>query len=247
MATGPSFRAYKLEASSQTRSTALLSRVFPRAVALLIRGNELTATTAAAVPTKPEAVGGMSTSITLRWRPVAGSGLRYAVYGSAALGFAKVYSGDASTCTVSGLDHGKEYGFGGGAMNAHGGASDFSAELMVRCGAIMGGGGGREAGLLKPELLKLTHDSLSMRWDSPPGGASTYIVELAEAEDGQDPDEDEWSTIYEGAPPGREISFLAEETEYRLRVALGTPPAASRGLAPSSSSTHLRSRPRHHR
>eukprot|EP00966_Prymnesium_polylepis_P211393 4895520-Prymnesium_polylepis.1 len=49
-----------------------------------------------------------------------------------------------------------------------------------------------------PELIKVSHDALSMRWDAPPGvGAVSYIVELAEAEDGEDPHEDDWSTICE--------------------------------------------------
>ena len=37
---------------------------------------------------------------------------------------------------------------------------------------------------LDRELLpgKLTHESLSVRWDPPPGGARTYVVELAEVQ-----------------------------------------------------------------
>ena len=72
---------------------------------------------------------------------------------------------------------------------------------------------------MTPELLTLTHESLSMRWSPPVGGAASYVVELAEGEDGEVADEEEWAVIYEGAPPGCEISYLAPETEYHLRVA----------------------------
>ena len=72
---------------------------------------------------------------------------------------------------------------------------------------------------ITPELLTLTHESLSMRWAAPPGGASNYVVELAEGEDGVVDDDEEWAVIYEGAPPGCEISYLTAETEYHMRVA----------------------------
>ena len=51
------------------------------------------------------------------------------MYGSASLGFAKLYAGDETLCTVGGLEQGKEYGFRVCAMNAAGGASDFSPEV----------------------------------------------------------------------------------------------------------------------
>ena len=70
-----------------------------------------------------------------------GSSVRYAVYGSAALSFAKVYSGVDTFCEVSGLTRGKEYGFRVCAMNAHGGASDFSPELLAKCEPGTPGGG----------------------------------------------------------------------------------------------------------
>lgn len=187
------------------------------------RGAELVATTAPAVPQLLECCGSTHSSISLRWRPVTGSSVRYAVYGSAALSFAKVYSGVDTFCEVSGLTRGKEYGFRVCAMNAHGGASDFSPEVLVRAepssgsGARRGGGGGGAHDVV-PELLTLSHDALSMRWAPPPGGATNYIVELAEGEEGEVLDE-EWAVIYEGAPPGCEISYLAPRTEYHLRVA----------------------------
>ena len=167
----------------------------------MTRGAELVATTAPAAPAGLEATGATNTSISLRWRPVSGNGVRYAVYGSAALSFAKVFSGVETACEVSGLSRGKEYGFRVCAMNAHGGASDFSTELLVKCdpGAVFssgGGGGGRGGGHgIMPELLTLTHDALSMRWAPPAGGASNYIVELAEGEDGVVPEEEEWALI----------------------------------------------------
>ena len=46
-------------------------------------------------------------------------------------------------------------------MNAHGGASDFSVETTVRCGAGGSAGGRSVSGQIMPELLKLTHDALS--------------------------------------------------------------------------------------
>lgn len=185
------------------------------------RGAELVATTAPAVPQQLEVCDSTGSAISLRWRPVAGSSVRYAVYGSAALSFAKVYSGVDTFCEVSGLTRGKEYGFRVCAMNAHGGASDFSPELLSRCepGSAGGAKSGARAHGVVPELLTLTHDALSMRWAPPAGGASNYIVELAEGEDGVVPDEEEWTVIYEGAPPGCEISYLAPATEYHMRVA----------------------------
>ena len=194
------------------------------------RGAELTATTAPAVPQQLEACDSTASTISLRWRPVSGSSVRYAVYGSAALSFAKVYSGVDTYCEVSGLTRGKDYGFRVCAMNAHGGASDFSPELIAKCepsgGSTPTGGGGRSPSNNRgasrgvvPELLTLTHDALSMRWAPPAGGASNYIVELAEGEDGEVDDDEEWAVIYEGAPPGCEISYLAPSTEYHMRVA----------------------------
>ena len=195
------------------------------------RGAELKATTAPAIPTGLEALGATDSSISMRWRPAPGTGVRYAVYGSASLNFAKVYSGVEPSCEVTGLSRGKEYGFRVCAMNAFGGASDFSPELLMRCepssiaGARSGAASAR-GGAITAELLTLTHDSLSMRWSPPPGGtASNYIVELAEAEDGVVADDEEWAVIYEGVPPGCEISYLAPSTEC-------APPPPPRAPAP---------------
>ena len=122
------------------------------------------------------------------------------------------------------------------AMNAHGGASDFSKELAVKCdpgaAAAAGRGGSGGGGGIVPELLTLTHDALSMRWSPPAGGASNYVVELAEGEDGVVPDEEEWAVIYEGAPPGCEISYLAPATEYHMRVAYTDHSGATSGFGP---------------
>lgn len=208
----PSFSAYKLRGLSPNTLYAVAVEGIPLGSGRQPeRGKQLSVCTAPAAPATPEHCGGTDRSISLRWRPVAGNGLRYAVYGSAALGFAKVYTGEHAYCTINGLDHGKEYGFRVCAMNSQGGASDFSPELTVRCGAVKGSGGsGGGPALITPELLKVSHESLSMRWEPPLGGARTYVVELAEAEDGVPPNADDWSTIYEGAPPGCEISFLVK-------------------------------------
>ena len=45
------------------------------------------------------------------------------------------------------------------------------------------------------------------------------MVELAQAEEGRQPDEDEWDLIYEDGSPGCEISCLTPETDYYMRLA----------------------------
>ena len=168
VASAPSFAAYRLRSLAPNTLYAVAIQGVPNGPGSSERGKQLSACTAPAVPTAPEHVGGSDRSIGLRWRPVSGNGLRYAVYGSAALGFAKVYSGSDAFCTIDGLDRGKEYGFRVCAMNSQGGASDFSTETTARCGVVTGGGdggGGGGSGIM-PELLKLSHESLSMRWDA---------------------------------------------------------------------------------
>ena len=200
---GPAFTAKVLRPLQPNTSYSVAVQLVPAGG--VPRGAELVATTAPAIPQQLEVCDGTSSSISLRWRSVAGSNVRYAVYGSAALSFAKVYSGMDTYCEVSGLARGKEYGFRVCAMNAHGGASDFSPELLTRCDPSLGGTGGSGGGSKRdvvPELLSLSHDALSMRWAAPAGGAANYVVELAEGEDGVVPDEEEWAVIYEGAPPG---------------------------------------------
>ena len=97
------------------------------------RGAELVAVTAPSVPTGLEVADTTNSSILLRRRPVRRrGGVRRR---SAALSFAKVYAGTETRCEISGLTHGKEYGFRVCAMHAHGGASDFSTELIARCEA----------------------------------------------------------------------------------------------------------------
>ena len=102
---------------------------------------------------------------------------------------------------VTPLTRGKEYGFRVCAMNAHGGASDFSTELVVVCdpSAVRGGGGGYGGGggRSSANYPTLTHDALSTcdgrrRRACRP---SNYVVELAEGEDGVVPDDEEWAVI----------------------------------------------------
>ena len=71
---------------------------------------ELLVTTGPPVPTRLHVTGGTDTSVSLRWDGC-GAGVRYAVYGSAALGFQKLYSGEEEECTVGNLKAGVEYGF----------------------------------------------------------------------------------------------------------------------------------------
>ncbi|KAL3918628.1 MAG: hypothetical protein SGPRY_005941 [Prymnesium sp.] len=228
VSSSPSFSSYKLRGLQPNTQYAIAVQGLPSSGGAAVPGAELVAATAPTVPPKPEITGGGANSISLRWGAVAGAGIRYAVYGSAALGFAKVYAGAETRCTVTGLDQGKEYGFRVCAMNSHGGASDFSVETITTCGVAhsrMGGEG--EGSLIMPELLKLSHDSLSMRWEAPPGGASLYLVELAEAEDGEPPEE-EWSTIYEGAPPGLAyIDHAARKSQFGPELIIHTPPEPS--------------------
>ncbi|KOO34768.1 hypothetical protein Ctob_010655 [Chrysochromulina tobinii] len=142
-----------------------------------VRGAELIATTAPAAPSGLEVTEVTDSSIALKWNRSPGADVRYAVYGSAALGFNKVYTGAEAHCTITGLTKGKEYGFRVCAMNGQGGASDFGQEVTVN-----------------------------------------YTVELAEGDGGVVAEGEEWTVIYEGAPPGCEISYLAPETEYHMRV-----------------------------
>jgi hypothetical protein len=172
------------------------------AYALCVRGNptaggaprdgtELLASTLPAQPTGVQVVGRGWDSLRLRWR--SSGAARYAVYGSAALGFAKVYSGSECECTVDGLEEGKDYGFRVCAMNTMGGTSPFSEEISARCGTgreeddATGGDDGSDGvvddasdadshadGPLAPRLLTLTADALSMNWAGPPGGALMY-------------------------------------------------------------------------
>ena len=247
------------------------------------------------------------TSLDLAWQCAAAA--KFVVYGSAALRFAKVYTGPERRCTINELTEGCEYGFRVCAFNSAGGASAFSEELLTVCtadetsaekmdtpsckrdergmggmavspaiakvgsetsapsrapapffdadvdssqGQISGwdssedgddrrshpsaaGGvvddavygeyeilGGRDDDPLTPQLLTLTHESLSMRWSAPPGQPiAIFLVDLAEITGGySSPRIEDWSRIYEGAPPGCEVSFLEPLTTYHLRVAV---------------------------
>ncbi len=228
----PSFSAHRLSGLKPNTVYSIAVGVLETGGGEAMPGDQLSANTAPAAPTGLECCEASDSSLTLQWRPSSGGpAVRFAVYGSAALGFAKVYSGAESRCVVQGLTRGKEYGFRVCAMNAHGGASDFSPELLVCCDSSSVGvsspaaaaepaaGGSGIGGGIVPELLTLTHDSLSMRWPAPAAGASQYVVELAEGDEGVVPDYEEWTLIYEGAPPGCEISYLTPATEYHLRVA----------------------------
>jgi hypothetical protein len=94
-------------------------------------GAALRATTLPGVPHGMVCSGSTGSSLELSWE-CAGAA-RYVVYGSAALRFAKVYSGQERRCRVDGLTAGREYGFRVCAFNAAGGSSAFSDELLAVC------------------------------------------------------------------------------------------------------------------
>ena len=81
------------------------------------------------------------------------------------------------------------------------------------------GGGGPKGP--RPQLLGLTHESLSIKWEPASGIAiRQYVVELACVDEpGVPPEDDDWDLIYEDASPGCEISCLTGESEYCMRVA----------------------------
>lgn len=92
---------------------------------------ELRATTLPGLPHGLVCSGSTGSSLDLSWE-CAGAA-RYVVYGSAALRFAKVYSGQERRCRVEGLTVGCEYGFRVCAFNAAGGSSAFSEEVLAVC------------------------------------------------------------------------------------------------------------------
>ena len=189
--------------------------------------------------------GRTASSIELGWRGGGGGASHFVVYGNEALGFKKVYGGAERQCTISSLVAGKDYGFTVHAMNAQGAFSASSNELIARCAAddarngggspdrrLSGGGGGgggggssprygggSARGPPQPQLLTLDAESLSIKWEPPSGGAQRYIVELAQADDGRQPSEDDWDLIYEDASAGCEISCLTPQTDYYMRLA----------------------------
>ena len=98
------------------------------------------------------------------------------------------------------------------ALNAEGGASEFSDELRVRCGG--GGGGSHPPPRLVPQLLSVGETSLSIEWGvNARGGVCArgpFLVELAEeirggAIEGGGSVE-EWMLVYEGAAAACEIT-----------------------------------------
>jgi hypothetical protein len=137
-------------------------------------------------PPLPEVVALTPTTVTLRWQPSAeGGAARYSVYGSAALNYQKVYAGAECECTVAGLSPGGTYGFRVCALNALGGASEFSAEVpattptaeteVAEGGVQQPSGEAAAAAGVKLPALTLAHadeSQLLFEWQPPSGAAA---------------------------------------------------------------------------
>ena len=80
-----------------------------------------------------------------------------------------------------------------------------------------------------PEVLTLSHDAVSVQWAAPPGGASKYVVEIGEAQDGVVADDD-WGVVWDDSGTACEIESLEPATEYHLRVAYTDPHGATSGF-----------------
>ncbi|KAJ1638098.1 fibronectin type III [Pavlovales sp. CCMP2436] len=115
-------------------------------------------------PPAPAVTSRAPTSVSLRWRPSADGASCYAVYGSAALSFAKVYSGSSCECAVEGLEAGGTYGFRVCALNALGGASEFSPEVAASTAADA------SCELQPLTLVQADARSATLRW--PVGGSA---------------------------------------------------------------------------